>query len=224
MNALENTLHDKGRMRVALVLLALLGAALYFWFDSALHYFRNFDAAGFRRYWPSRGWLMAHIVGGTFALMLGPFQFWTGFKLRRPKLHRLMGYGYALGILLGGGSSFILSVRSSIPDFGFALFFLGFAWWLTLGMALVAIRNRRFDAHRDWMIRSYIVTFGFVTFRYVVDFEVFNGLGRSKLAAVGWMCWVVPLLIAEIFLHWKSVAPRKGAAAERTIKAASIAD
>jgi hypothetical protein len=202
---------NRPRLLLALVLLALLGASVYFWFDDALRYFLHFEQAVYRRYWPSRGWLIAHIVGGTFALMLGPFQFWNGFKMRRPQLHRRLGYGYCLGILIGGASSFVLSVRSSIPDFGFALFFLGFAWWLTLGMALVAIRNRRFDAHRDWMIRSYIVTFGFVTFRYVVELDAFNGLGRGKLAAVAWVCWVVPLLIAEIFLHWKSVAPRKAA-------------
>lgn len=210
-NSLSAT--NRPRLLLALALLALLGAAVYFWFDSALRYFLQFDPAVYRRYWPSRGWLIIHIVGGTVALLLGPFQFWTGFKMRRPQLHRMLGYGYCLGILLGGASSFVLAIRSSIPDFGFALFFLGVAWWHTLGMALVAIRNRRFDAHRDWMIRTYVVTFGFVTFRYVVEFQVFSSLGRSKLAAAAWMCWVLPLMIAEIFLHWKSVAPRRVTAA-----------
>ncbi len=215
MDTLVQKPKEKGRAPFGLLLAlgALLAVAVYYWFDSPLHYFRNFDQAGFRRYWPSRGWLIVHITGGTIALLLGPFQFWSGFKMRRPKLHRLLGYGYALGILVGGGASFVLSQRSSLPDFGFSLFFLAFAWWLTLGMALVAIRNRRFDAHRDWMIRSYIVTFGFVTFRYVVEFQAFNGLGRAKFAAIGWMCWVLPLLVAEIFLHWRHVAPRKNATA-----------
>ena len=201
----------RSRLWLALALCALFAAGLYYWFDAALRYFVHQNEAVFRRYWPNRIWLLAHIAGGSLALLTGPFQLWSGFKRWQPKLHRGLGYVYAVGILLGGGASFVLSVRSSIPDFGFALFFLGFAWWLTLGMALVAIRNRRFDAHRDWMIRSYIVTFGFVTFRYIVDWQVFNSLGRSKLAAVAWSCWVLPLLIAEIFLHWKSVVPRREA-------------
>ena len=53
----------------------------------------------------------------------------------------------------------------------------------------------------------------------VVELQAFNGLGRAKFAAVGWMCWVVPLLIAEIFLHWKSVAPHKVAVAQRAVSA-----
>jgi hypothetical protein len=201
--------NTRSRLPLALVLLALFSVGMYFWFDAALRYFLHFDESVFRRYWPNRGWLTAHIAGGTLALLLGPFQFWTGLKLRQPKLHRLLGYTYALGILLGGATSFVLAFRASIPDFGFSLFFLGVAWWVTLGMALIAIRNRRFDAHRDWMIRSYIVTFGFVAFRYLVKWELLNGLGRGKLASVGWACWVVPLLFAEIFLHWKSVAPQQ---------------
>jgi hypothetical protein len=201
--------NTRSRLALALVLLALFSVGVYFWLDAALRYFLHFDESVFRRYWPNRGWLTTHIAGGTLALLLGPFQFWTGLKRRQPKLHRLLGYTYSLGILLGGATSFVLAFRASIPDFGFSLFFLGVAWWVTLGMALIAIRNRRFDAHRDWMIRSYIVTFGFVTFRYVVKWELLNGLGRGKLASAGWACWVVPLLIAEIFLHWKSVAPQK---------------
>ncbi|MBL9203881.1 MAG: DUF2306 domain-containing protein [Opitutaceae bacterium] len=192
-----------------LAVLTLLGVAAHFWWDNALAYFANYNETGYRRYWPNRIWLIAHIAGGTLALALGPIQFWSGFKLRWPRAHRLLGYAYALGILAGGGAAFVLAVRARLPDFGFSLFFLGVAWWVTLGMALVAIRNRRFDAHRDWMIRSYIVTFGFVTFRYVVELELLNGLGRSKYAAIGWACWVLPLLFAEIFLHWRNVAPRK---------------
>ncbi len=205
----DSSSSSRARIVLALALTALLAVGIYYWFDAALRYFRDYNETVFRRYWPNRMWLLAHIAGGTFALLLGPFQFWTGFRMRRPRLHRVLGYGYALGILLGGGASFVLSVRSEIPDFGFALFFLGFGWWLTLGMALVAIFNRRFEAHRDWMIRSYIVTFGFVAFRLMVNWSVFSGLGRSKLAAVAWACWVVPLLVAEIFLHWKEVGPRK---------------
>ncbi len=195
-----------------LALVALFAAGLYYWFDAALQYLLRPEESVFRRYWPNRLWLVAHIAGGSLALLTGPFQLWSGFRHWQPRLHRGLGYVYALGIAVGGGSSFVLAIRSSIPDFGFALFFLGFAWWHTLGMALIAIRNRRFEAHRDWMIRSYIVTFGFVMFRFIVDWPVFAGLGRTKLAAVAWACWVLPLLIAEIFLHWRHVGPRRAAA------------
>ena len=202
---------SRSRYWLALALGALFAAGGYYWFDAALRYLVHQDEAVFRGYWPNRIWLLAHIGGGSLALLTGPFQLRSGFRLRQAKLHRFLGYVYTVGILVGGAASFVLAVRSSVPDFGFALFFLGLAWWVTLGMALVAIRNRRFDAHRDWMIRSYLVTFGFVTFRYLVDLPVFNRFGQSKLAAVAWSCWVLPLLVAEVFLHSKNVGPRREA-------------
>ena len=36
-------------------------------------------------------------------------------------------------------------------------------------MAFVAIRNRNIAQHRQWIIRSYVVTMGFVSFRLVED-------------------------------------------------------
>jgi Predicted membrane protein (DUF2306) len=48
-----------------------------------------------------------------------------------------------------------------------SLFMLCVAWVVTTGMALYAIRERRIEQHREWMLRSYTVTFAFVTYRKV---------------------------------------------------------
>jgi len=45
------------------------------------------------------------------------------------------------------------------------LFTLSIAGLITTGMALYAIRTRRIEQHREWMLRSYTVTVGFVTYR-----------------------------------------------------------
>ena len=42
--------------------------------------------------------------------------------------------------------------------------------WLTTGVAFHAIQRRQIAAHRDRILRSYIVTFAFVTFRYLIEF------------------------------------------------------
>jgi hypothetical protein len=36
---------------------------------------------------------------------------------------------------------------------------------VTSGLAFVAIKKQLYDQHKEWMIRSYVVTFAFVTFR-----------------------------------------------------------
>jgi hypothetical protein len=82
-------------------------------------------------------------------------------------------------------------------------------------MALWSIRNRRFEQHRDWMLRSYVVTFAFVTFRLGADwmsslsatYAAFNN-GQIE-ATMAWACWAVPLLIAEPLIQLRATPARR---------------
>lgn len=49
--------------------------------------------------------------------------------------------------------------------------------------------------HRSWMIRSYLVAFGFVTFRVI---------NLTLTGAAAWLCWTIPLLLAEVSLRWSN--------------------
>lgn len=182
--------------------------AVHFWVQAPLHYIVDQTEQSFKQYWPVRGWLLLHIAGGTLALFTGPFQLWTGLRRRALRVHRLLGYTYLAGIAMGGTAGFALSFRTEPADFAVALFSLAFAWWLTVGMAFVAIRRGRIEAHREWMIRGYVVTFAFVAFRYLVDFPVWAPLGPARAATVGWLCWVIPLMLAEVGLQWKRTVGR----------------
>jgi hypothetical protein len=46
------------------------------------------------------------------------------------------------------------AIRRHFRDLGWALASLGMARLVAAAMALRAARNRRFDSHRAWMIRS----------------------------------------------------------------------
>ena len=63
----------------------------------------------------------------------------------------------------------------------------------------MAIKRRVIEQHREWMIRSYVVTLAFVFFR-LFD-EIGRGLGigdgNERAKAAAWLCWAVPLLLAE---------------------------
>jgi hypothetical protein len=79
------------------------------------------------------------------------------------------------------------------------------AWLLTTGIAWVAILRRRVPLHKEWMVRSYLVTFAFVTFRVLTDNlpSVTARLGSPDDAAtnVAWLSWVVPLAVYEVILQ-----------------------
>lgn len=130
----------------------LVFLALRFIARDALRYF-TLDEAIFGRFWPRRIWLLAHIVGGMLALLLGPLQFWSGLRRRALSVHRWTGRLYLAGVLVAAGSAFHLIFFIPPSDGGWvtgvALFTLAFVWLTASGMALVSIRNGSIGSHKE---------------------------------------------------------------------------
>ncbi|HRQ64159.1 MAG TPA: DUF2306 domain-containing protein [Xanthomonadaceae bacterium] len=198
------------RATLALTLLGLAGA---FVITVVLPYLA-LDRASFGRapevFWPRRYGLLLHISGGMLALLLVPIQLWLGLTQRNPVWHRRLGKLYLAGVAAGAAGAFYLSFTSPIPaglSYHFGLFMLGVVWVMTTGMAWLAIRRRQIDWHRDWMIRSMIVTFAFVTFRITETMLEWADMGSpaDRLAVAAWTCWAVPLLLAEPVLQWRAM-------------------
>jgi len=189
---------------LGIAVLALLAyEALRFYLRDPVHYVLDYTQKSFGSYWPHRVALLLHIGGGTLALFCGPFQLWSGLRRRHLSVHRLTGYLYIGGVAMAGAAAFYLGFFTQPRDFGVALWGLAVAWWTTVGMAFVAIHRKQIAAHREWMIRGYVVTFAFVVFRWVVDLPILASLGDSRFATVGWLCWAGPLLVAEVVLQWR---------------------
>jgi len=149
--------------------------------------------------------LLPHIAGGTLALLIGPLQIWLGETRSKLKWHRVLGTLYVLGVTVGALGAYYLAVTTPGP-FAFAtgLFGLAVAWTVTTGMAYRAIRVRAFEQHREWMIRSYVVTLAFVVFRAVVAILTARGVGvADAISFAAWVCWAVPLLLLEPCLQWR---------------------
>jgi len=177
--------------------------ALHFYVQDVGHFVLDYSEPSWGRAWPRRFWLMLHMTGATLALFCGPFQLWSGLRRRHLSIHRWTGRLYAGGVLVGGATAFYLSFYTPPRNFGVALFGLATAWWFTVGMALLAIKRHRIEAHKEWMIRGYVVTFSFVTFRWWVDLPLWSSLGVARLATVLWFSWVAPLVLTEVLLRWR---------------------
>jgi hypothetical protein len=191
------------------ILLATAGVfALWFWNTAALKFF-TVDQDTYGIFWPRRSWLLAHIAGGTAALLIGPIQLWLGLSGRRqPLLHGVLGAGYLLGVGTGSIAAFQLASHTDFGwSFSLGLASMAMAWLVSTALAAIAILRRLVEQHREWMVRSYVVTFGFVTFRLVVDIlEVARaGTFAEQLTAASWICWSVPLLITEVILQGRKV-------------------
>ena len=191
--------------------MVLLGAAvligLTFIGIAALPYFSP-SGESLARYQPN-GWvLLVHITTGIFALLIGPYQLWIGLARKHLPRHRLLGKLYMGAIVVSSVAAYYLAFNTQGGwVFGFGLAGLATAWLTTTGMAYAAIRRRLIEQHQEWMIRSYVVTFGFVFFRMLFvglqSAEV--GTLPEQLGASAWFCWSLPLVVTEAFLQGRKV-------------------
>lgn len=160
--------------------------------------------------------LTVHIVFGMIALLLGPLQFFSSIRKSRPHFHRLTGRIYLISILIGAACAIILAINHTIAIqkklvAGTGLLGLAGAGLLTSGMALWAISNRNFVQHREWMVKSYVITCGFTFYRILFvmtkSYIPLNNIDYAKEASgiMAWSCWAIPLLITEAVLQARKI-------------------
>ena len=189
------------------LLIIVAAFAAFFVYRFVLHYF-TWSEAAYGYYWPFRLQLIAHVTGGLIATLAGVWQIWTGLNTQSMRVHPWTGRLYVAGVLLGSLGAFVLAFTSAVYGFAWAvaLVCLAVAWLSTTGMALYSIRKRNVLLHKQWMIRSYIITFAFVTFRIFTDYVPYAAWGISPqdmANAAIWPVWVMPLLAYEMMLGRK---------------------
>lgn len=182
--------------------------ALAFVLRYVFHYYLNYNEASFTQsaanYWRMRGWLMLHITGGMTAALIGPWQFSRRLRQRYLRVHRLSGRVYVIAVMCGCLAAFRLAMGTTFGKaWAFGLAALALAWFTTTAMAYYAVRQRQIQIHREWMVRSYVVTFAFVTFRVFNDYPpMMRWLPDADRANVTiWACWAIPLLFTEVILQ-----------------------
>lgn len=185
-------------------LLVLL--AIWFVRRDALKYL-DWSPTTYGRFWPQRGLLSVHIVGAGVALLLGPFQFVRALRTRWPRVHRFAGWAYAIAVLGSTPIAIRLSTHSSCPLCVSPFVVWGLVTTAVTLIALVTAVKGRYRLHRDFMVRSYALMYGFVFVRLdthllgtFLEVPLAEGVARNSM--VLWLAWVLPLLAAEVVISW----------------------
>ena len=153
----------------------------------------------------ARPWgIYTHALTAMLALGVGVFQFRTGLRARRPRLHRVLGRIYVPAAILTGASGLYMagySYGGMITHLGFG--FLGTGVIVTTSVAFARIRARDLLGHRAWMIRSYALIFGAVTLRILLPLLIIAHDGNFDPAYrwVAWLSWVPNLIWAEWYVR-----------------------
>jgi len=192
---------------VTAALLVSVGMSLLFVAVAALPYF-SLDQARFGSYWPRRGWLLLHVTTGMLALLTGPVQLWLGLSDRTTAVHRSLGFVYLGSVAVSSVAAYYLAFHTDGGwVFGSGLAGLATAWLVTSSLALLAIKRHLYEQHKEWMVRSYVVTTAFVTFRVLSSTLQAAGVGTQPevLGLCAWFCWAVPLFVTETVLQGRRI-------------------
>jgi hypothetical protein len=144
----------------------------------------------------------AHIFTGSFALILGLFQFRRS-KIWEP-VHKRLGKVYVFTVLiLTAPAGFVIAFFSNggiIPVISFLM--LATLWWSFTFLAYRRILNENVEAHQNFMYRSYALTLSAVTLRLYIFLAaiLFHLSGELVYVWVSVLCWVPNLLIAELLI------------------------
>jgi uncharacterized membrane protein len=151
--------------------------------------------------------LIPHTLAGTFALLAGPLQFSSRFRQRHLQIHRVIGRLYLLAVFVGAFTGIALAWgRPGLPGTSMQ----AAAWIVCTTAAVVTARNRQIIQHRQWMARSYAVTFTFVSSRVLNLWPRYWGHLGDSLSAVGVIAFTLAsLLIVDLGLNWHELTSRR---------------
>ena len=156
--------------------------------------------------------IIPHVLCGITALLSGPIQFSSRLRHRNPKLHRIFGRVYVGSVFIAAPLAVIMSNHRHDPH---AIHFVAAnvvqagTWILTTAAAFMTARNRYIQQHREWMIRSYAVTFTFVGTRVLQPIPAWNRHSEAGFAMEIIVITFMAILIPDIAFHWRELTTRR---------------
>lgn len=153
-------------------------------------------------------WVYVHAAAGTVMLFSGALALWIGWTRRLFAFHRWAGGAYLLTGTVTALAALWLTATNIHKNVALssATGALAAAWLVTASMAFRAIRNRRIESHKEWVIRSYVLTWSFVFCRGLGELPL--GLSQDTGNALLWLTWIGPLMLCEVVLQWANGGPR----------------
>src|ERR1700723_3480966 len=151
--------------------------------------------------------LIPHTPAGIFALLIGPINFSSRIRQRHLQLHRVLGRIYVASVFIGAFTGIALAAgRPGLPGTSMQ----AAAWIVCTTAAIVTARNRQIAQHRQWMARSYAVTFTFVSSRVLNLWPRYWSHLGDVLSAVGVIAFTLAsLLIVDLGLNWRELTTRR---------------
>lgn len=151
--------------------------------------------------------LFPHILFGLTALLAGPFQFSSRLRRSSLQLHRVLGRIYVCSVFISAAFALYMSFarQDMVWTWVHAL-----VWAGCTVAALLLARNRQIVQHRQWMIRSYAVTFSFILVRILKPWPAYRNMtpihNGFTVVIITFLCVCLP----DVAFNWRELTHRRG--------------
>lgn len=145
--------------------------------------------------------LIGHVTCGSTALLTAVLQLWPWLRRKHPKAHRISGRIY---IFVGAlpSAALALAMYPVTHGPGRVSVLVAATLWSTMAIfGWMAARQKRYAAHRRWMVYSFAVMWGYGVWVFVIANALYYGADLSvetSMESARWLGWIGNLLIA----HW----------------------
>ncbi|HEU5475593.1 MAG TPA: DUF2306 domain-containing protein [Actinophytocola sp.] len=162
--------------------------------------------------------LVGHVWFGTLTMLTMCIQIWPWVRQHHPAVHRWSGRVYVFAGVIPTGLLALAIVPFAAGPPGNAI---GGLLWLAATIAgFRAARQRRFAAHRRWMIYSFALTLQIVWGRVLLlVLPLVPGYDAADphtqdivVEAISWLGFVINLLAAQFWLEWTARKEQRKAA------------
>ncbi len=148
-----------------------------------------------------------HALGGVLATVIGPVQFSNRLRRKDLKLHRILGRVYAYSV-------FVAAALALVIDWHRPLFagnaVQAISWSVCTLLAILTARNRHIVQHRQWMIRSYAMTFTFVALRFLNFLPAYADMSDATFNVVDIIVTFVAVSTPTIAFDWRALTSKRG--------------
>ncbi|GLR17435.1 DUF2306 domain-containing protein [Portibacter lacus] len=148
----------------------------------------------------------SHVYTSIIVLLVGITQFSETIRKRYAFVHRNLGKLYVLLVLvIASPSGFIMALYANGGIYSKISFGLqAILWFYFTFAALRFARQRKWEQHQQFMIRSYALTLSAISLR-LFKWIIANTLELPPMDTyriVSWLGWIFNLVIAELYIYY----------------------
>jgi len=149
--------------------------------------------------------LYGHILTVPLILLIGSSQVFFRYENTNKKIHGVLGSIYTyLILLISAPGAFIISFYAFggwPAKLSFLTLTILWAWFTYQGLRYG--KNRDIISHKNFMIRSYVLTLSAITLRLLsfIFIHYFNFHGELAYSLTAWLSWLPFLILTELFIR-----------------------